>query len=244
MTWQGGHAAWYDRFWRDEAQRRAGERDHAWYRFIVPRFLEGRLAPQARLLEVGCGAGGLASFFRHERHFGVDISTVALVAARANGLNVATAEGERLPFKDGLFDVVVCCEVMEHLDDPERTLREIGRVTRPGGLIVLTMPQYLNWWLVPIILARLGIPFFRRYMNFQRRERMNAAGRIGVLLRKMELIEIRRAAARLSLPFWEYVLPRRLRRLGFAFFDLLESRSERWPLSWLGLHAVFAATKR
>jgi ubiquinone/menaquinone biosynthesis C-methylase UbiE len=55
------------------------------------------------------------------------------------GLSVETAacDASQLPFEDDSFDKVLCEDVLEHVDDEAGTLREIGRVLRPGGLLVL-----------------------------------------------------------------------------------------------------------
>lgn len=62
---------------------------------------------------------------------------------------VVRADAAALPFRDGHFDRVVCSEMMEHVSDDARVLREIARVTRGGGRVALTVPRYVpervNW---------------------------------------------------------------------------------------------------
>ncbi len=97
------------------------------------------------LLDVGCGDGALLSLlharYPHVAFEGVDLSAVvvernrqALPHMRFSVANVAT---DPLP---GPFDVVVCTEVLEHLDDPARALASIAAATRPGGHAVITTP--------------------------------------------------------------------------------------------------------
>lgn len=50
------------------------------------------------------------------------------------------ADAAHLPFADGVFDAVICLEVIEHVRDPQRVLDEIARVLRPGGAVWLSMP--------------------------------------------------------------------------------------------------------
>jgi 2-polyprenyl-6-hydroxyphenyl methylase/3-demethylubiquinone-9 3-methyltransferase len=93
------------------------------------------------VLDVGCGGGLLAEEFAALgcRVTGVDPSSASLAAARAHaaesGLAIEYVEGtgEALPFEDRSFDVVYCCDVLEHVDDVRKTLAEIARVLKPGG---------------------------------------------------------------------------------------------------------------
>ncbi len=93
------------------------------------------------VLDVGCGGGLLAEEFAAlgARVTGVDPSVdslaVARTHARESGLAIDYREGvgEQLPLADSSFDAVYCCDVLEHVDDVGRTVREIARVLRPGG---------------------------------------------------------------------------------------------------------------
>ncbi|MBD0329645.1 MAG: 3-demethylubiquinone-9 3-O-methyltransferase [Thermoleophilia bacterium] len=115
-----------------------------------------------KMLDVGCGGGLLAEEFaeRGARVTGVDPSTPSLQAARAHaaerGLDIAYHEGvgEALPFPDASFDAVYCCDVLEHVDEVGRTVREIARVLRPGGVFLYdTINRTFRSWL---LLIKLG----------------------------------------------------------------------------------------
>jgi 2-polyprenyl-6-hydroxyphenyl methylase/3-demethylubiquinone-9 3-methyltransferase len=104
---------------------------------------ELRLSPQGKsLLDVGCGGGILAEdFARLGCHVtGVDPSEPSLDAARQHaeqeGLQITYQQsgGEALPFEDAAFDIVCCCDVLEHVDDVDDVVAEISRVLRPGGV--------------------------------------------------------------------------------------------------------------
>src|SRR5439155_26744182 len=98
----------------------------------------------ANALDVGCGGGLLAEELARLglRVTGVDPSVPSLEVARAHaahaGLEIAYLPGfgEALPLLDSSFDLAVCCDVLEHVDDVDRVVAEIGRVLRPGGLFV------------------------------------------------------------------------------------------------------------
>ena len=95
-----------------------------------------------KLLDVGCGGGLLAEEFARAglEVTGIDPAPETIETARAHaagsGLSIEyqTGPGERLPFPEESFDHVACCDVLEHVDDVDRVIREVARVLRPGGL--------------------------------------------------------------------------------------------------------------
>jgi 2-polyprenyl-6-hydroxyphenyl methylase / 3-demethylubiquinone-9 3-methyltransferase len=114
-------------------------------------FLEHRLHDRfgadlagLRVLDVGCGGGSLAEELARRGCIvtGIDPAArsvaVAREHARVSGLEITYVEGtaERLPFDDDAFDAVICCDVLEHLADVGKAVREVARVLRPGGLFL------------------------------------------------------------------------------------------------------------
>jgi 2-polyprenyl-6-hydroxyphenyl methylase/3-demethylubiquinone-9 3-methyltransferase len=93
-------------------------------------------------LDVGCGGGLLAEEFARLgfQVTGIDPSAPSLTAARAHaaeaGLSIdyRQATAESLPFEAGTFDVVYCCDVLEHVADVPLVIRESARVLKPGGV--------------------------------------------------------------------------------------------------------------
>lgn len=100
-----------------------------------------RISPGERVLDIGCGTGiaALAAAGRGASATGVDINAGMLAVARrkAPDLTWIEAPAEDLPFADGAFDVVLCQFALMFLADRTRALREMARVTRPGGRIAL-----------------------------------------------------------------------------------------------------------
>lgn len=131
------------------------EGKHWWFvgrRRIITTFVEeichrlGKRDP--RILDVGCGTGAnLQMLGRFGKAEGVDISPEALEFCRARGLaKVKQGAAEALPFTDASFDLVTALDVVEHLDDDVAGLRELRRVLRPGGRVLLFVPAFMFLW--------------------------------------------------------------------------------------------------
>lgn len=108
--------------------------------------------PDGSLLEVGIGDGeNVALLPRSVQIAGIDIAERPLAACRdryrGRGLFLALAEGERIPFADGSFDVVLCVGGFNFFSDPQLALKEMARVTRPGGRVVVAdeLPDLFQW---------------------------------------------------------------------------------------------------
>ncbi len=101
------------------------------------------LSRGVRVLEVGCGPMHLVRAARDTGAalaIGVDISRERLRAgtiAAAAGLGAAEAQAESLPFRDGAFDLVYSRFLLEYLPDPAIAVKQMQRVTRPGGTVLL-----------------------------------------------------------------------------------------------------------
>jgi len=107
----------------------------------IERDLRAALAGfRGRLLDVGCGN----SPFRHlldpavAQYQGVDVAAAADFGYQ--NPDTVYYDGRVLPFPDASFDAVLCTEVVEHIPDPTETIREIRRVLKPGGLLIVTIP--------------------------------------------------------------------------------------------------------
>ena len=98
--------------------------------------------PPGRLLDVGCGLGHLLSGVdpSWQRH-GIEISGYAAEKAAAYG-EIHHGDLESAGYPDRFFDVVTLYHVIEHMEDPERELREIKRVLKPGGWLIAGTPNF------------------------------------------------------------------------------------------------------
>lgn len=104
---------------------------------------------QARVLDVGCGSGGLASLIRQQG--GATVVGVEPDQARAEYTRSLGFEVYHSPLTEdlcqqlGQFDVVVFADVLEHVADPVGLLQLSQRVLRPGGCVILSVPNVAHW---------------------------------------------------------------------------------------------------
>ncbi len=106
------------------------------------RFVRG-LAPGSRVLEVGAGDGKLVAMMREaglDAH-GIDPSPAACAAARAIGVDVANVGVGEAELEPASEDAVVLWHALEHLDDPAAALERIRSWLRPGGTLVVAVPN-------------------------------------------------------------------------------------------------------
>jgi SAM-dependent methyltransferase len=121
-------------------------------------YLLDRLEPGLAVLDVGCGPGSitldLAERVAPGRVTAVDTSEDALAVARraaaergVGNVDFAVADVHALDLPDGAFDVVHAHQVLQHLGDPVRALREMRRVCRPGGVVAARDSDYaaMTW---------------------------------------------------------------------------------------------------
>lgn len=102
-----------------------------------------------RVLEIGCGPGSFAKYLAEQGAVvtAADFSPAAVeLTSELVGPDVRTlvADVQALPFEDESFDLVVSLETLEHVPDPDRGLAELVRVTKRGGRLVVTTPNYLS----------------------------------------------------------------------------------------------------
>ncbi len=134
-----------------------------------------------KVLDVGCG-GGLTCEFLARRGAvvtGVEPSPRSLAVAQAHAqsqgltINYRQGTGEALPFGDQQFQVVVCVDVLEHVQDVGQVVRECGRVLQPGGLFLFDTinrtwkSQVMMIWLMEDILRQIpqGIHDWEKFIT-------------------------------------------------------------------------------
>lgn len=108
-------------------------------------------------LDIGCASGFMTSeiykAYPHARYWGVDIYDKAIEFAKKNypHINFKKASATKLPFKDENFDLILCFETIEHVEDPKICLMEIKRILKKNGTAIITMDSgnllfRIVWW--------------------------------------------------------------------------------------------------
>jgi SAM-dependent methyltransferase len=144
---------WHTRF-TQQAQWTQSLRHHLYAR--------ADLAGARRTLEVGCGTGAVLTELLMQSHgeiFGLDLSAEHLSLAADNLPGIALTRGNALdlPFQAALFDITLCHFLLLWVSDPVRVVREMARITQPGGVVMaLAEPDYGGRIDYPVELKTLG----------------------------------------------------------------------------------------
>ena len=127
---------------------------------MIDQLIRPHLKPGSRLLEVGCGAGNLLlqASVRGSHPVALDLAMQALTFVRSRlreaslgseaprDFSCLQSIGEYLPLASNSFDCILLSEVIEHLEEPQVSIREATRVLRPGGRLLVTTPNYRSLW--------------------------------------------------------------------------------------------------
>ncbi len=102
------------------------------------------------ILDVGCGSGEILERLQDKDVYGVDVGEnfIRYCFAHHGYAKVSKQNAEHLEFSSDSFEDVICSEVIEHLNDPQKALREFHRVLKPNGRLVLTTPQACLRWAI------------------------------------------------------------------------------------------------
>jgi methionine biosynthesis protein MetW len=116
---------------------------------VVARHALRLLPPGGSALDLGCASGGLLALLRpRAAHLaGLELSATAARAAAevADEVVQGALEDPDLPFAAGSFDLVVLADVLEHLVDPQAALRRAAAWCRPGGAVLVSVPNVAHW---------------------------------------------------------------------------------------------------
>lgn len=119
------------------------------------------LAPKdpKTILDVGCASGWflseVAKVYKQSKCTGIDVYDDAIAYGRKKykKLELVKGDGHKIPFNKASFDFIICNEVLEHVENPEKVLLEIKRVLKPNGVAVIEMDSgnflfraVWHWW--------------------------------------------------------------------------------------------------
>jgi len=135
-----------------ERQIHEVEEWHWWYRgrrrIIGALVRRLGLPPGTEILDAGCGSGrNMVDLARYGTVTGLEIADASVMWARNRGIGeIVQGSITEAPFPDDRFDFAVCLDVIEHIDDELGALRELRRIIRPGGMLLVTVPAYESLW--------------------------------------------------------------------------------------------------
>lgn len=158
----------------------AVERTHWWFvvrRRLISSFVEEmRLRPDARVLDIGTSTGTNLRLLQElgiSGVMGLDASRDAIRWCHEKGLGeVHHGDVCAMPFEDGVFDLVLATDIIEHVEDDGLALAEIRRVLKPGGAAILTVPAFPSLWGLQDEVAQHK----RRYRRGELATKMRQAG--------------------------------------------------------------------
>ena len=130
--------------------------------------------PEIRALDAGCGTGTMLGHLETlGPAVGLDRAAAAVRFCRSRGRNrVVQGSAGALPWDDEAFDLVCALDMLEHIEDDGVALEEMGRVCRPGGRILITVPAYRFLWGRQDEISQ----HLRRYTARELQARITAAG--------------------------------------------------------------------
>jgi 2-polyprenyl-3-methyl-5-hydroxy-6-metoxy-1,4-benzoquinol methylase len=146
-TLQEAYESWHARYQVDGANT-------PWHELVKAHLAPARDLAGKRVLEIGCGRGGFACWLASQTQvpaevIAIDFSITAVkmgeTFAAQQGLSRITwqvGDIQAIAHDDESFDTVISCETIEHVPDPRCALRELARVLKPGGRLLLTAPSF------------------------------------------------------------------------------------------------------
>jgi len=125
------------------------EKNYWWFagrRYLVKRHLE-KIDKLQKILDIGCGTGEMLSMLKkYGDVVGVDIAESALNYCRKRGLKVQKSNIIKMPFDDNSFDVITMLDILEHVKNDHNGLKEVNRICKPRGKVLITVPAYNILW--------------------------------------------------------------------------------------------------
>ena len=142
----------YNQLWGNEQNLKEFREENDGIRDILTReivdVIENKVKANMDIVDIGCGAGDLLAEIISRvpgvNIHGLDFSSKAIEAAKRKFLNGAFKQfviEKQLPYEDSLFDIVMCTDVLEHLEYPRVVINELLRICKSGGYIFIVVPD-------------------------------------------------------------------------------------------------------
>ncbi|MEW6170262.1 MAG: class I SAM-dependent methyltransferase [Candidatus Omnitrophota bacterium] len=130
----------YSQYYKNLHSPIGGDERFLWINNVLLKNIEDKC-----ILDVGSGEGSLLKMLQDKNNkvFGIEASETGQLACREKGVACSSIDisREKFPYPDSNFDIVLCLEVMEHLENPYHCLCEINRVLKDKGLFITSIPN-------------------------------------------------------------------------------------------------------
>jgi len=140
--------------WTFAIKRNADDADYDWTSFydgtIIQKWWKRSIANivwewipnSSTMLNIGCGSSPIMTHYPDSVNIDMNQDKLNFLQNKMPMIHVQQMEAERLKFDDKVFDYVLCIEMLEHLPNPRSAIKEISRVLKKGGKVVLATPDY------------------------------------------------------------------------------------------------------
>jgi len=151
----------YKSYYKDMKAAIGGRERVSWINSCLLKGVTGKT-----ILDIGCGEGSFLEELRDAKNdvFGIDASQTGQLACRAKGIDCALIDisRETFPYADDMFDIVLCFETLEHIENPHHCIWEIKRVLKENGIFIVSIPnpKILHPYLYP------GLFCFKNFKTF------------------------------------------------------------------------------
>ena len=147
--------------WTFAIKRNADDADYDWTSFydgtIIQKWWKRSIANivwewipnSSTMLNIGCGSSPIMTHYPDSVNIDINQDKLNFLQSKMGNIETHYMEAENLDFKSNSFDFVLCIEVLEHLPNPQSAIKEIARVLKKGGKVVLATPDYnRKHWLI------------------------------------------------------------------------------------------------
>ncbi|MFH0771602.1 MAG: class I SAM-dependent methyltransferase [Candidatus Omnitrophota bacterium] len=171
----------YSDYYKDLDTAIGGDERFAWVNDVLLKTLTGKA-----VLDVGCGEGSLLKMLKDKDNnvFGIDASETGRLSCLKKGVDCAVIDisAERFPCDNDSFDLVLCLETIEHIENPHHCVWEIKRVLKEGGVFIVSIPnqKILHPYIYPGLFDLKNFKKFLELNSFEIKE-IKGWGQAGML---------------------------------------------------------------